>query len=125
MTNDLKSPLTRLWHAIPNDLHPLMVRAGLDEAARDLNFEAWRFVGDQLTDGHLTRIEATRLGGASPARISKLVAAGFWREIAGGYELVGYLEVNRTRAQIAKKMADGRKRTARWRGGQQEPPETE
>ena len=54
-----------------------------------------------------------------------LVAAGFWREVAGGYELVGYLEVNRTRAQIAKKMADGRKRTARWRGGQQEPPETE
>jgi hypothetical protein len=36
------------------------------------------------------------------------VDTGFWKEVGTDFEVIGYLEVNRTRARIEKERADHR-----------------
>lgn len=103
-----KPDVKPLWLAIPITLHAEMVRVGLDVSTRDLNLQAWSHVATYQTDGRLTNLEASHLYSSTRPRRQKLVDTGFWKEVGTDFEVIGYLEVNRTRARIEKERADHR-----------------
>jgi hypothetical protein len=102
------------WFAMPINLHAEMVHADLDAPTRDLNHEAWSFVAMHETDGRLTELEAGHLFSSSPSRRLRLVEAGFWRQVPRGFEVVTYLEINRTRAAIDERRVKHRARQEKY-----------
>lgn len=114
MDETSKPVVKPLYLAIPITLHAQMVRAGMGAATRDLNIEAWSFVAMHQTDGRLTDLEAGHLYSSTRLRRQSLVTGGFWREMGKGFELFGYLDVNRTKAVIDEKRAGARARQARY-----------
>lgn len=77
---------------------------------------ALSYCADKLTDGFVTEyVAVTMLAHGSRKLCTELVAAGFWSEVPGGYNVTGYLEHNASRSQLDE-MAD-RKRAAGSKGG--------
>lgn len=89
------------------------VRA-LTDAAIATYCLALSYACDQLNDGRLTADEAlTMCARGKKAAIRELVAAGFWDECDGCYEIANYLEHNESRASLdafrEKAIQDGKR----------------
>jgi len=103
-------PFTRLddnFHS-----HPKVVRAGLDGAG--LYARSLSYCGDYLTDGFVPSewVEGV-CGSRSRALPQRLVEAGLWELVEGGYQIPDYLEFNDAREDVlrwrAERSAGGRK----------------
>jgi hypothetical protein len=92
-----------------------MERSGLSPQERDLNVAAWSYSAFRMTDGQLIPLEVKRLPSWNALRVRRLVDTGFWRQTAEGYELVGYLDINRTREEIEQRRAATRLRQRAFR----------
>lgn len=109
------------WLALPLDLLEDMERAGLDERAVVLNIAAWCYAARHRTDGLLTGKEVARLQGYGRTRLQGLLDHGFWKPHPRGVELVGYLDVNSSRATVEARLAGARDRQARYARSRSEP----
>jgi hypothetical protein len=81
------------WHA-----HPKVLALGL----AGMGLHAWSisYCDHTLSDGFIPRGAWPALEGLRPV-VNKLVAAGLWQPVDGGYQVHDYADYNRTKAQIA------------------------
>jgi len=73
-----------------------------------------------LTDGFVPAAVVRRFGssGKGTRYVAALVAKGLWREVDGGYEIVGYLDHNAPREEVLRRRAElSAKRAAAGRKG--------
>jgi hypothetical protein len=122
------------WLAVPTGFSEAMARAGLTAEHRALIYAAWDYAARERTDGLLTRDELQRLAGFKKTLLQPIVAAGYLDESGDRYRIVGYLDLNITRAEIesfiglqrAKATLGGRASgTARGAGGRFTGPGTD
>ena len=71
------------------------------------------WVARNLTDGFVPAELAAAYG--SPEYTRKLVDAGFWETVDGGYRVVDYLTLNPTGDKVRAKRKAAAERQARWR----------
>lgn len=91
--------------------HPKTVQMGLEGAG--LQARAISYAGAYLTDGFVPREWARSV---APAKvIRRLVSLGAWAEVDGGYEIVGFLDYNPSRADVEEKRRLERERQTRYR----------
>jgi hypothetical protein len=80
-----------------------------------------------LTDGRISLAAVRKLGKAGPAKAlrvaSHLVAAGIWRAIDTGFEVVGFLDHNPSRAQVEKRRSETKARKEAWKERQERKPD--
>lgn len=76
------------------------------------------WVARNLTDGFVPAELAAAYG--SPEYTRKLVDAGFWEAVDGGYRVVDYLTLNPTGEKVRAKRQAEADRKARWRAKQAE-----
>jgi hypothetical protein len=100
---------------MPIELHGDMERSGMTPQERDLNVAAWSHSAFRMSDGKLLPIEVKRLPSWNALRVRRLVEAGYWRPTVEGYEIVGYLEINRSREEIEERRAGNRLRQHAFR----------
>jgi hypothetical protein len=116
MSDATRRPAVSHWFACSCDLLREMEAAGLDAPAVVLNVAAWTYAAVNMTDGVLTTRETARLPYATPRRRNALETTGFWHRLEDGrIELVGYLDLNDTRARIQTRQAQARERQQRAR----------
>jgi hypothetical protein len=89
---------------------PEAIRAGLE--ALGLHSLAWAYAGAHLTDGYIERDALPMIwpmlspDGRDAERLAeRLVSAGLWEPTPDGWTLVGFLPMNRTRAQVERRSA--------------------
>jgi len=92
------------------DEHPKFV--DLDLAAFGLMACAIVYSNRQLTDGFIPDKAVRSFGacGKGPKIAERLVAAGIWIRVDAGYEIVGFLDHNFSRAEVEAKRASDRNR---------------
>ena len=93
--------------------HPKTIRVG--NAAVGLWTRAGSWCAKQLTDGFVPMEIATLYGTPSQAR--RLVSAGLWREVEGGFQFHDWEKEGRnpTRKEVEKKRRAEAERKQRWR----------
>jgi len=101
------------WFKVDDTLafHRKVVRAG--NAAMGLWVRAGAHCSQQLTDGYVPTEIVAVLG--TPAQAARLVKAGLWTEVDGGYQFHDWEAINPTRSDVEdRRRADAeRKATAR------------
>ena len=76
-----------------------ILRVGLTAAG--LYVAGLSYAGRKLTNGFLPDVAVTMLGGdASTSLPGRLVDAGLWRPVEGGYQIHDYLDYNPSAAQV-------------------------
>lgn len=88
------------------------------EKAETLYVRGLAFAARKPMDGFISDLQLTtfRLPGVN-ARAQRLVDAGLWERVEGGYRVTAWLKHNRSRAEIEEKQAAD---AARKRGGRRE-----
>jgi hypothetical protein len=96
--------------------------SALSHIAYRLHDNCWTFAANKLTDGRLTADEVRRVSlmfGISDSELSKaideLLTWQVWTRSTTAYEMVGWLDQNRSRAEVLAGREKTRKRQARWR----------
>lgn len=100
--------------------HPSTMMAGLE--ANGLFARGLSYCAHYLTDGFIPREWAEQQG---PKRATtRLIGAGLWEQIEGGFIVVGYLKRNPSRARVEQERARERGKKAGRRGADSpgEPP---
>jgi len=98
------------------------VLATLSDPAYRLHDNCWTYAANKLTDGRISRAEVARVAamfGLTDADnlteiIGELVTSTLWTEDLHGYDLVGWLDQNRSRAQVESDRAQNRERQRRY-----------
>jgi hypothetical protein len=90
------------WHA-----HPKILALGLD----GMGLHAWSisYCDHVLSDGFIPAGAWPALPGVRGA-VRRIVAAGLWQAVEGGYWLHDYADYNRTKAQVAAEREESRVR---------------
>ena len=89
------------WIKIDDDLpdHPKV--AGLTDGAFRLYLTGLCYCSRHLTDGRIPEAVTARWGVRHPDRAaSELMSAGLWTSSADGFEVVGYLEHQRSKVEV-------------------------
>lgn len=96
------------WFKVDDNLafHAKTVAAG--NAAMGLWVRAGSWSAQQLTDGLIPNHLVSSLGNQAQAK--KLVEAGLWEKVAGGYRFWEWTERNPTRDQVEEERAAARER---------------
>ena len=92
-------------------IHPLSPGAKL------LFIASLLYCNKEQTDGHLRRSDADHLSGLVKVRgtcRAELLGAGLWLETATGFEVVGFLDHNKSKAQRQKAADDAKTRYEDW-----------
>lgn len=86
-----------------------------------LHLAALGFCSRNLTDGRIQHARALLLAAVpTPAKhVQALVQAGFWTQVEGGYEVVGYLLDQPSRAEVEEMRRKKTQRQRSWRASQQ------
>jgi len=93
--------------------HPKVMAT--DPAALGLWVVAGSWCCAGLTDGFVPDYALTRLLPGAAKLASKLVAAGLWIKVQGGYQFHDWQQFNLSAEQEKKRKADNAKRQAEWR----------
>lgn len=96
--------------------HPKVVEAGRDGAL--LFLASLAYCQEHLTDGHVPAGVLRVLCAESwstPKAAEALVASGLWLEVDGGWLVDGWLDWNRSRAEVEANREAERARKAEWR----------
>jgi hypothetical protein len=109
------------WAKIDDDLHghPKVLSAGLE--AMGLWVLAISWTAHYLTDGFIPDEQIARLG-ATQELAQRLVSAGMWEQVDGGYQIHDYLEYNPTgdKVRAEREAAKERMRNLRNRQGEEQ-----
>lgn len=101
------------------DEHPKYVEADWDLEHYGLQACALTYCNRHQTDGKVPSRAVQRFGKGNAKRNQKLAAAlverGFWRRIDGGYEVVGFLDHNPSKAEVEAKRAAAKARKDAWK----------
>ncbi len=83
---------------------------------RDLYIAGLCYAKRERTDGFVPAYVVKHLapGNASPAILSKLIAAGYWHRVDGGFQIHDYLAHNDSAEVIAERDREKRARQRRW-----------
>jgi hypothetical protein len=83
-----------MWLKNSDDYPEDCARAGLSDAAYRTHHEALCWVMRRENGGHISKRDVQRFAESDLAdeAVEDLVACGFWRAVAGGYEVVFHLE---------------------------------
>jgi hypothetical protein len=105
MSTDPRRHLTPPHLRIPDDLIAEMLSHRIDGGAVALHLAAWSESSRWTLDGILDRTRRRRLSYWTPTRERSLIDAGFWiRHLVGDRIVIdGYLEYNRSRAEIVER----------------------
>lgn len=91
--------------------HPKMRRAGLE--AMGLWLMGGTYAADFLTDGHVPDwLVSSWPNGDRIA--SRLIEAGLWEAVHGGYQVLSWAEYQRTREQVESDREKARQRKQKW-----------
>ena len=93
------------------DNDPRVIKAGT--AAFGLYSRCGLWVARHLQDGFVPEEQAAAYGSREWA--AKLVGAGLWKTVEGGYQMVDYLLLNPTREKQLRRRAQYAERQKRWR----------
>lgn len=93
------------------DNSPEVIRAGT--AAFGLYCRCGAWVARNLQDGFVPREIAAAYG--SPEWAKKLVDAGLWETVEGGYQMPHFLDRNESGDQVRRRRKADAERKARWR----------
>jgi hypothetical protein len=95
--------------------HPKVLRAG--PLAVALHIAALCYAARQRTDGFIPGAVVSRLVDIRKpaAEVARLVQAGLWESVEGGYAIHDYLAYNPSREQIDAERAATAERVKRWR----------
>lgn len=106
-----------VWVRTPDDLYdqPDVLAIGLDAVA--VHHAALGYSNRNLTDGLVPHAKASTLLAVADLAgiIARLVAAGWWAERPGGYQLVFLLDLQPCAASVRAKRAATAQRTAAYR----------
>lgn len=99
--------------------HPKVI--GLDDRSFRFYISALCYSSQHLTDGSILASQLTFVGDLAgisypKAFAKKLVLAGLWDEIEGGYRIHDYLKYNSAKVDVERDRAAARDRMARRRG---------
>lgn len=101
------------WFKVDDTLawHRKAVQAG--NAAMGLWVRAGSWSSQQLTEGFIPSDIAAAMG--TRAEATRLINAGLWDTVPGGYQFHQYLDRNPSREQVEKERADSKERQRRAR----------
>jgi len=100
--------------------------SALSDRAYRLHDNCWTYAADKLTDGRITRDEVARVaamfGLTDPAHLVKavneLLTWKLWTQDTTSYEMVGWLEQNRSKKRVLREQRVNREKQRRWRAKQ-------
>jgi hypothetical protein len=96
------------------DNDPRVIRAGT--AAFGLYSRCGMWVARHLTDGFVPAEQAASYG--TREWVAKLVEAGLWKTVEGGYQMVDYLALNPSAEKVRRRREQYAARQKRWRDSQ-------
>lgn len=102
-----------VWFRVDDGFHnhPKVLTAGT--AAAGLYCRCGSYAAQQLTDGFIPAAIAAAYG--TPEWAQRLVAAGLWAVVDGGFQMPDFLEYNRSKEQIMEERHAKAERQKRWR----------
>jgi hypothetical protein len=97
--------------------------SALSDRAYRLYDNCWTYAANKLTDGRITRDEVARVAfmfrltdiDELTQATTEIVSAGLWIEDTTVFELVGWLDQNRSKQDVLSTRQLTRERQARWR----------
>jgi hypothetical protein len=100
------------------DEHPKYVEADWDIEHYGMQACAITYCNRNTTDGRIPEAKVRRFGRANAKKnlavAAKLVEDGIWAKVDGGFQIVGFLDHNPSRAQVERKRAEAKARKEAW-----------